>query len=617
MTAAAEPVFEVAELTVGYRTASGDLVEVLRNVSASLRRGESLGIIGETGSGKSTFASVLLGHLRRGSEVRTGAVNVLGEDVLSLPDERLRPLRGSRLALVPQNAGQALTPSLVIGEHAIERAMLTPGTSREAAREEVLRVLAAVRLPDPEAIMRRYPHELSGGQQQRVAIGMALMGSPELIVMDEPTTGLDVTTQTQILELISEIRRTTNAAIVYVSHDLGVIARVSDRMIVLQHGEIVESGSTLELFTRPKEAYTQHLISVVPRLDRDGSAAPVEHGEPGERPVLTVSNLEITYATGRAAKRTPSTVAGIDLSVAAGEILALVGESGSGKSTIARAIAGLQPPVSGSIHFNGETLAADSRKRKGDIRRRIQLVFQNADLALNPRMRVEPIVGRPLTLFFRMRGHRRRERVLQLLRGMQLQDRHADRYPGQLSGGERQRVAIARALAAEPELVLCDEVVSALDVSVQASVLELILRVRDESEAAILFISHDLAVVQTIADRIAVLYLGRLCQVGSAKRVFAPPYHPYTETLLESVLDPDPRVRRELRTRTSEVGRTPPAQGCPFQNRCPRKVGPICHEVTPPRQETPGGGFIACHIPIGDLFRTQRALQGRQGEEVA
>lgn len=680
------PVLSVEGLTVGFRTSDRKVLDVVRDVSLEIVSGESLGIVGETGCGKSTLAGALLGYLRPGSVRVAGAVRFDGIDLFGRTRSEHEPLRGSRLAVVPQNSGQSLTPTMRVGDQVAETVRRHRGLGRAAAGAEVIRLFQQVRLPAPSAIARRYPHELSGGQQQRVAIAIALAGRPELIVLDEPTTGLDVTTQAHILDLMEQIREEVGCALVYVSHDLGVIARVSERLLVMYAGEVVELGSSADLFTDPRHPYSVGLLRAVPRLSSGAlpsglAGAPPVPGAPRrgctftprcpfadstcqmlepnlhevparaarhevrchhwervsldsqeaapcrERaasaaesrvPLLEVRDLAISYATTsfgrrvmRALRRStdsvspPSTVADIGLAVRRGEILALVGESGSGKSTIARVIAGLQPAAAGELRFAGEDLTTRVVHRSRPLRRRIQLIFQNPDSSLNPRQSVAAIIERPLRFFFGYGRRERRQRALALLEEVGLSYPHLDRFPGQLSGGERQRVAIARAFSAQPELLLCDEIVSALDVSVQATVLQLLETLRTERNVTYLFISHDLAVVRAIADRVAVLYLGRLCEVGTTAEVYEPPFHPYTEALLSAVLEPVPGSRRRVLVKEAEPEATAPAQGCPFQHRCPRHLGPVCDEVAPPWRVTASGHALRCHMELDELIRLQ------------
>jgi peptide/nickel transport system ATP-binding protein len=506
---------------------------------------------------------------------------------------------------------------------------------------------------------------------------------PELLVLDEPTTGLDVTTQAHILALLREIREQTGTAMLYISHDLGVIARVSDRVAVMYAGEIVEDGRATEVFGQPIHPYTRGLLASIPRLTRASlpQSMPGQPPIPGEHevgcafaprchfadltctmvdptlemtkqdgktphfvrchhwkrvaateesvqvadlkartehtveaePLIELSEVDITYAKRgfgtylrrlRGKPEPPRTLSDITLTIYRGETLALVGESGSGKSTIARTITGLLPPCAGRIGFKEHDLTGIVERRPADLQRRIQLIFQNPDDSLNPRHSVRQILDMPLQLYFKFNGEQRLEMSVSLLEKVRLSSPYIHRLPGQMSGGEKQRVAIARAFAGEPDIVLCDEVTSSLDVSVQAAVLSLLADYKTEQGMTYLFISHDLAVVRAIADRVAVLYQGRLCEVGPAEKIYALPYHPYTETLLAAVPEPVPGTRARLLARDVQEAE-PPAQGCSFQRRCPRRIGAICDEEIPPRQVAGEGYFIRCHITLEELQASQ------------
>jgi peptide/nickel transport system ATP-binding protein len=656
------PLIDIAGLEVGFTGRDGATLPILRGVDLRLEPGETLGLVGESGSGKSTLALAALGHLRQGLRVLAGQVRFRGQDVFALPPHRLSALRGGSLALIPQNAGQALTPTMRVGAQVAEALRLHATCAPADIPGRVVQLLARVRLPTPEAIARRFPHELSGGQQQRVAIAMALAGEPAALLLDEPTTGLDVTTQAHILELLRALAAESGTAMLYVSHDLGAVARVCDRIAVMYAGEVVQEGPATHLLRTPRHPYARALLAAIPRIaearipaalegrppmpgatgpgcafaprctlaapvcqthrpapaaTEDGTvrchrasetaqplpeAQPLAATAPGEA-VLSVQDLAVSYARpgplaqllGRPAGGVPQ-VADIRLEVHAGETLALVGESGSGKSSILKAIAGLLPPAAGRISLPSGPLAAAVDHRRPDEVRRIQLVFQNPDESLNPRHTIADILAQPLRLYHRLAGPALRVRAAALLEEVRLGAHHLDRLPAQLSGGEKQRVAIARALAAEPALLLCDEPTSALDVSVQAAVLALLARLRRERGIAILFVAHDLAVVRAIADRVAVLYQGRLCEIGPAEAVYRRAAHPYTEALLGAVLEPEPGWQPRLLGHDM-VERGPPARGCPFQNRCHRHLGPICNEQAPPAHELPGGHVVHCHIP--------------------
>ncbi|MDX6332401.1 MAG: peptide/nickel transport system ATP-binding protein ddpF [Streptomycetaceae bacterium] len=532
-----EPIVSIDALGVAYRSGGHD-IPVVQDVSLKVLPGQTLALVGESGSGKSTIAATLLGHLRHGSRITAGTVHVAGQDVFTLPPRELRRLRGGTVAMVAQNAGHTLTPSMRIGRQIAEAV-------RDGAA--VTDLLEQVRLPNPAELARRYPHELSGGQQQRVAIAMAIAARPQVLVLDEPTTGLDVVTQRSVLDLISALREELGLAAVLVSHDLGVVARMADEIMVLRAGRVVENAPTRQLFAAPAQAYTRRLLASIPRLGDAGLAVIGEDGTREVRPkatvpadaagTLTVRDVTIDYGASRA-------VDGVSFQVRRGEVLALVGESGSGKSTLAWSLAGLRVPSGGTMtHEDGDgtgDLTCPSHKRPPGLRRKVQLVFQNADTSLNPRRSVGDAVRRPLRLFGTVPRDEAAARSRQLIADVRLDPDLADRLPAQLSGGQRQRIGIARALAGEPDVLIADEITTALDVSVQAEVLRLLDDLRRERRLACLFISHDLAVVRGIADRVMVLRHGVVVEEGPTDSVFAAPGHPYTRRLLAAVLEPDP-----------------------------------------------------------------------------
>ncbi len=676
-----EPLVQVKNLGIGFTSRAGLVMPILRNIDLAVGEGETIGLVGESGCGKSTLALAMMGYLKSGLSVLEGESLFRGRNVFEMDERALQDIRGGDLALIPQNAGQSLTPTSRIGRQIDESVKLHTRLAREQRRERVIELLSQVRLPEPEVLLERYPHELSGGQQQRVAIAMALAGEPDVLLLDEPTTGLDVTTQAHILELLRDLATETGTAMVYVSHDLGAIARVSDRIAVMYAGELVLEGPARRVLKQPAHPYARGLLLSIPRLkeavvpasmpgrppppgaagrgcgfaDRcpmaeqrcrderpalEPTAAQeivrchfherVEHlppPEPPKRPdrasldetdsILRLDNVAISYAKpgivdqilGRQAD-VPPTVDKIDLTIRRGETVGLVGESGSGKSTILRAIAGLWPPQSGTITYGEtESLNTSVDERAKALLRRVQLIFQNPDASLNPRHTVAEILAQPLKLYFGLGGDELRERTVALLERVRLGADYLERLPSQLSGGEKQRVAVARAFAAEPELVLCDEVTSALDVSVQAAVLDLLTQLQADRGTTYLLVSHDLAVVRALADRVAVLYQGRLCETGPAKKVYRLPSHPYTEVLLGAVLEPDPDAIPALAAEDA-VDLFPPARGCPFQRRCPRRIGDICDNETPPWRPTELDHAIRCHIPLAELRGMQEQSAG-------
>lgn len=600
----------VADLRVDL---NGSACDVVSNISFRCRPGEAIGIVGESGSGKTTVGLALLGYTRPGMSIRSGRVFIDGTDVLSLPPDQATRFRGRTISYVPQEPAKALSPAMRVGRQIAEMldGQVADGPTR---RERVEAACEAAQLPFDAEMLRRYPHELSGGQQQRVAIAMALAAGPRVVVMDEPTTGLDVMVQSRLLDVIRRIRATTGTSIVYISHDLGVVRSLVDRVVVLYGGRSVEEGAVDEIFRSPAHPYTRRLIAAVPRVDgprlrlrgipgsapqpssrvpgcpfapRCGLATtqcehqmppatatptghvrcwragvpdpeltdavtadrPAAHRIPPSAPaageLLTLTDLRAGYRRKisllRGARDTTSiAVAGLSLRVDDGECVALVGESGSGKTTIARCIAGLHRWTSGQMTFAGGPVPADPRKRGSSLRRSIQMVFQDPDGSLNPQMQVSELIGRPLKRNFNLAPQERIKRTAELLDLVHLPGSYLRRYPGELSGGEKQRVALARALAARPRLLVCDEITSALDVAVQASILELLLELRAELAMAILFISHDLAVVRAISDRVVVLRAGVVRESRGTDELFAAPGDPYTSELLAAVPDLPP-----------------------------------------------------------------------------
>ena len=668
------PFINMKNLSVGFDSRSGKTIQVLRNVSLEISRGESIGLVGESGSGKSTLALAAMGYFKRGLRILQGTAHFDGIDMLAMERDELQKIRGGRLALIPQNSGQSLTPTMRIGQQLTEALRLHSEMASAQFSDRVVELLTQVRLPDPAALVSRYPHELSGGQQQRVAIATALAGEPDALLLDEPTTGLDVTTQAHILELLRDLAHERNMAMLYVSHDLGAISRVCDRVTVMYAGEIVLTGSARQVLLTPCHPYAHGLLTSIPRLNQtslpvalDGrppmpgegirgcayaercpladdkcrskspDLLPVKTGETvrcfksdmiAKMPVssrkpsrkddlddrtsdsaLSLEHLAISYTKKDwlvsllfpGTPVPPATVDGISITIERGETLGLVGESGSGKSTILKAIAGLISPKEGQIKLNDDTVLTPRVEDRTTVSlRQIQMIFQNPDDSLNPRHTVAQILAQPLRLYFGLHGEMLREASANLLESVRLGAHYLDRLPSQLSGGEKQRVAIARAFAAEPEIVLCDEVTSALDVSVQAAVLDLLDELKTRQGTTYIFVSHDLAVVKAISDRVAVLYQGRLCETGPANAVYKAPFHPYTEVLLGAVLEPDPDVAPTL-SADDVVEFSPPASGCPFQRRCPRKLGQICDSETPPSREIAPGHFINCHISASHL----------------
>ena len=664
---------EIKNLSIGFESQKGNQISILRNITTNIKKGETVGIVGESGSGKSTLALAMMGYIKNGLFTIGGECLFESLDLLKLNDKELEEIRGKKIAMIPQNAGQALTPNLKIGYQIEEALSLHTNFTKTERDEKISELLNQVRLPSPKIMALRYPHELSGGQQQRVAVAMALAGNPELLLLDEPTTGLDVTTQAHVLELLKDIAKDTGTSMVYVSHDLGAIAQVCDRVIVMYAGEIVLEGPVRKILKEPIHPYTYGLLKSIPKLSLSGlpDSMPGSQPQPGnvgsgcsfydrcnfsneeckikvpkleylpeiDTSVRCFNHLELISKTREQEKKNQSqnkeltideildlkdvsisyakqgiidqflnkvtdtnpTVKDINININKGETISLVGESGSGKSTILKSIAGLLKTKDGYIKFNKEKLlSGDLKKRNSEDLRSIQLIFQNPDESLNPNHTVEQILSQPLKLYFGLTGSKLKSSIVELLEKVRLGAFYMSRYPRQLSGGEKQRIAVARAFAARPDIILCDEVTSALDVSVQAAVLDLLQKLKEELGTTYVFVSHDLAVVKAISDRVAVLYQGRLCEIGPSKNVYQFPSHPYTEVLIGAVLEPDPDIKPKL-VAEDIVEEKPPEIGCSFQGRCPRIIGDKCRNETPPWQIGDNGNAIRCHINIEEL----------------
>ncbi|HXV34696.1 MAG TPA: ABC transporter ATP-binding protein [Gaiellaceae bacterium] len=668
------PALELDGLAVAFNV-RGQWRQALRGVSLSIAPGEAYGLVGESGCGKSTAALAVMRYLPRNGRVTGGTIRVGGTDLLAMSEREVRRYRAQSVSMVYQNPGAALNPSLRVGDQVAE-AFTAAGASRAEARRRGLELLARVQIADPSSVLRRYPHQLSGGMQQRVLIAMALASDPALLILDEPTTGLDATVEAEVLDLVAGLRAELGTSVLFISHNLAVVRRMCGRVGVLYAGRLVEEGPADEVFRDPRHPYTVGLLRCLPRggarkderrLDtipgvlpapgadlpgcvfadrcglvrdvcreeepplhavgpgrtsrchfwQDADALPHTEGTPrtapepvsaGREPVLAVAGAAKTF---RQDGHDIHALAGVTLGVGPGETLGLVGESGSGKTTLARVLLGLTPPDGGTVvELDGRPLAPGLSARSAEDVRALQIVFQNPDSALNRRFAARRIVGRALTKLLGLRGARREERVRELARAVRFDERLLPARPAQLSGGLKQRVAIARAFAGEPRVVVCDEPTSALDVSVQAAILNLLVDLQETREVSYVFISHDLGVVRYLADRIAVLYLGRLMEVGDAATVLAAPHHPYTEALLSAA----PGLEGEERARIRLEGEIPsaaaPPSGCVFHTRCPRKLGEICEREEPPLAEAEPGHSLRCHIPLEDLRRLQTAPPG-------
>ena len=655
------------DLDVVYRVRGVDR-PVLRGVTLEVGRGESYGLVGESGCGKSTAALAIVRYLARNGRVSGGTISVAGTDVLGLRGGGLRRYRAETVSMVYQNPGGALNPSIRVGDQVAE-AFTVLGASARTARERTREALAHVHIADPSSVMARYPHQLSGGMQQRVVIAMALAKNPALLVLDEPTTGLDATVEAEVLDLVSQLQRELHTSVLFISHNLGVIAKMCSRVGVLYAGRLVEEGPVETVLRDPRHPYTVGLLRCIPRggvrkdhgrLDTipgflpalgtdlpgcvfaDRCALADERCHAEEPPLITIEGgHESRCWYHERAPQLPRDAAadlalpGVDRATAPlirieelskvfkqrghevhaltevsaaiwpGETLGLVGESGSGKTTLARTLLGIVPPTAGTALLEDVPLPESYRKRSREELRALQIVFQNPDSALNRRHSVRRILLRSLKKLAAVGGSTAETRVHDLAQRVRLTERTLTQKPVQLSGGLKQRVAIARAFAGDPKLVVCDEPTSALDVSVQAAILNLLVELQAEKQVAYLFISHDLGVVRYISDRIAVLYLGRVQELGPADVVFDGPHHPYTEALLSAVPTIDGGGRDRIRLEGDIPSAASPPSGCVFHTRCPRNLGAICEQTEPPLVEVEEGHHMRCHIPIDELRRLQ------------
>ncbi|KAE9627181.1 ABC transporter ATP-binding protein [Parasedimentitalea maritima] len=540
----AAPVLQVSNLTVSVNTEAG-LKSLIRNISFSLNPGETLAIAGESGSGKSITSLAIMGLLPPPVvRVTEGQICLNETDLLTLPETRMRDIRGNRIAMIFQEPMTSLNPVMTIGAQLSEAIMAHDPIGRREAHTRSLEALTAVRMSQPEKRMSQFPHELSGGMRQRVMIAMALALRPDVLIADEPTTALDVTVQREVLELLRDLQRDLGTAMILITHDMGVVAEMADRVIVMQSGQMVEEGNVKQLFQAPKENYTKALLASVPRMG-DGSGAQ-EGGKAGAS-IAEIRNLKVRFDVrggifGRVTHRVHA-VENVNFDIHAGETFALVGESGCGKSTIAKALAGLLP-YTGQVRIAGSEIHSLTRAEAKAIRRDVQMIFQDPMASLDPRMRVGDLVAEPLVIHKIGTVAERTERVAMLFDRVGLSAAQMERYPHEFSGGQRQRICIARALALQPKLIIADESVSALDVSVQAKVLELMRELTEEMGVAYLFISHDMAVVENISDRVAVMYLGQIVEMGCRAQVFGNPQHAYTRRLIAAVPVPDPTYER-------------------------------------------------------------------------
>jgi peptide/nickel transport system ATP-binding protein len=605
---------QVKGLRVVARKDDGSEVAIVKGIDFSIAKGEVLALIGESGSGKTTVALSLMGYARRGCRIAGGSVAVGGQDVLALDAAGLARLRGRKVAYVAQSAALSFNPSRRLMDQVIESAAIHRTLPRAAAKAKAVELFRALALPDPEHIGSRYPHQVSGGQLQRVMAAMALITDPELVILDEPTTALDVTTQIDVLRAFKNVVRQLGITAVYVSHDLAVVAQMADRIVVLRGGEIREDNATGPLLAAPRDAYTASLLAAA-----EPAVRTLPPAVPAAVPLLEVRGLCAGYgAPDRDGLPSKRILDDIDLRLERGATVGVIGESGCGKTTLARVVAGMVPAARGSILLDGAPLQAEGRTREQF--RRVQFVFQNADTALNPAHTIGRILARPLAFYHGLDGEAQRRRVQELLDLVRLPAEVAARLPGELSGGQKQRVNLARALAAQPDLILCDEITSALDTVVAAAILDLMAELRRELGVSYMFISHDIGTVRAICDDIVVLYAGRKVEARPRAALADPPRHPYADLLVSSVpqlrqgwLDEVTGRRQAALPVLSQPAGLPGL--CPFLPRCGVRVDGLCTNAAPPRQVLENGVEILCHQSADSLRRLQDARRGV--EEVA
>ena len=584
------PLLEVKGLRIEGLSEKG-WQEIVRGVDLQLKRGEILGLIGESGAGKSTIGLASMGYARDGCRITDGEIIFDGIELSSAPENEKRKLRGTRISYVAQSAAAAFNPAHRLLDQFAEGPVDHGVMSRREAKEKGRALYRSLDLPDPDNIGERWPHQVSGGQLQRMMVAMAMSCGPDLIVFDEPTTALDVTTQIEVLKTIKEIVIDRNVAAIYITHDLAVVAQLADQLMVLRYGNLVEVNSTGQILESPKEDYTRALLDARSRHEK--TTAEINNPES----LLNIDSVTAGYGKGT------DVLQEVSVSVERGRTVAVVGESGSGKSTLARVITGLLPPRSGEISFQEELLPPALAQRTKQHLRKVQMIYQLPDVALNPRQRVRDVIGRPLSFYLGLQGKECERRTIELLEQIELSETYIDRLPDELSGGEKQRICIARALAAKPELIICDEVTSALDTIVAKAILDLLQRLQHELQLTYLFISHDIDTVASIADQVVVLYAGRVAEQGSKLAVFQPPFHPYTKLLLSSV--PEMKLdwlEKTLSTREAQAGIAREVKiterGCPFVERCPEAIPDICVNDRPPLQTLSSGHLFACqHSP--------------------
>ncbi len=685
-----EVVLNIRNLDISYYTRAGEIPAVV-DFSLAVRRGETIGLVGESGCGKSTVAMAIMQYMGHNGAVKSGTIEFKGRDLTQLNEEELRQIRGKEISMIYQEPFSALNPSMRIDQQLMEVPLAHEDISTDDALNRARQILADVNIPDPDRVLTSYPHQLSGGQQQRVVIAMGLLSNPDLLLLDEPTTALDVTVEAGIVKLIANISKKFGTSQIYISHNLGLILETCDRVFVMYSGEVVEEGRIKPLFKSPRHPYTHGLFGCIALPTADKTAAPLTpiRGQlplPHERPqgcnfgprcdhflagvcdqedirMMEISDAEVdahhrvrctrwmaieqydvlsdqskgTVNVGREVLRVvdmqkyytlhdrslKAMLSGtkiklvkanekIDFEAHESETLAIVGESGCGKSTLAKVLLGLETATGGEIYLNGEPIQdVDVQSRSSAQLASMQMVFQNPSDTLNPSHTVGQQIGRAITKFGVEKNRRKvRNMVMSLLDIVKLPRDFYYRRPRQLSGGQKQRIGIARAFAGQPSMIIADEPVSALDVSVAAAITELLMDLQRERKMTLLFISHDLSIVRYLSDRILVMYLGQVMEQGLTREVFQPPYHPYTEALLSAVPIADPDVsKREIVLEGNLPSVLNPPKGCPFETRCPRKIGNICEQERPPVQSDSESHHIACHIPLDELRQIEPVIE--------
>jgi peptide/nickel transport system ATP-binding protein len=684
-------VVDIENLKIAYETRKGD-VEAVEGATFTVREGETVGLVGESGCGKSTIAFGIVNFLGPNGKIMEGSIKFQGNQLVGRTQAELKKLRGDRIAMVFQDPMTALNPSVRLGDQLTEVLTCHRDIAHEEAWEKSIQMLKRVNMPDVENMMIRYPHQISGGQQQRVVIAMAMLNNPALLIMDEPTTALDVTVEAAVLDLLEELKQDYRTGNIFITHNLGVVARVSDYLCVMYAGQMVERGPLGEIFRNPRHPYTMGLLACVPKLGEsklESLLYPIRGSVPPpadratdecifaprcdyvtdecrkERPpfvditpghvarciyaleienrartrkrqkvdmepspekaeaedLLHFEGLKVYYPQesnsvvslfGLGEKKYVKAVDDVSVRVAKGRTLGVVGESGCGKSTLVKGLIGLESVTDGEVEFLGFDATQPVSVRDTQLIQEMQMVFQNPDSTLNPSYSVGYQIARPIKRFKTVPKNEVKSEVIRLLQAVRLPETFYDRLPRQLSGGEKQRIGIARALASRPDLIICDEPVSALDVSVQAAVINLLLEIQQVFGSSMIFIAHDLSVVRYFSDDIAVMYLGQIVEVGPADAIYSPPYHPYTEALLSAVPIPDPDAeQKEIRLTGNVPSALNPPSGCRFHTRCPRRQemlpdgGQICEKEVPPWRTTEKGHRILCHIPLEMLSEVE------------